>query len=404
MIFFISVFAVANDGVGGMNAGGLYIDFNSKTNVVMESEVLEISDSEIKVNYIFKNDSDKAEKHLVVFPLPDYDCSNDDGKIIEDFTTVVDGDFAKYKTEIKIVNSKGADITKMVESFYGSVKCRDEELQEAVKEHIKVDVADAKKFKYKKTIKPVTYFSNDKNLLDRYVKAMKLGIFAEFSGETLEFPWGPAWKLRRKYYFYQDFIPNKTVKIMHRYTPSLGTSVSSIDGLLVGVDLKLKIWSDHLDKLTKRYEEKIYTPHSSSLTYLDYILKTANSWNGGIKDFQLKIKRNSKFVYTNYVDGLISNGDYLELSKKNFKPDRDMRVVIVDPVLKNRDCLKAESIDSSNEFKKIEKQYDSLSSSVKAKSLLLKLKSFVDKFDGTPSSCQAYHMINFLAQEYKLTL
>ena len=58
----------ANDSVAGMALGGLQL--LRSDSVRMLSEDLHITPNEVRIRYVFRNDSDKAVDTIVAFPLP----------------------------------------------------------------------------------------------------------------------------------------------------------------------------------------------------------------------------------------------------------------------------------------------------------------------------------------------
>src|SRR5437879_375004 len=71
LLLFCAPSSLANDTLVTLGAGGL-VPLKS-TSVVMESEDLQISASEIRVQYKFRNDSDRDVRAMVGFPLPELD-------------------------------------------------------------------------------------------------------------------------------------------------------------------------------------------------------------------------------------------------------------------------------------------------------------------------------------------
>ena len=267
-LFFL-ISSYANDGVGGMNAGSLFIDFNSGTKISLESEILKVSQTKIEIDCIFHNKSKKDEEHLIVFPLPDYDCSYDTKKMIHDFTTRIEEKKIKYETEEKIINNDGKDITKEVKKLLGVVTCKDEIFQNQVARKIKVNVENPQDYKFKeKKDQHFSYFSNDDHLLKKFIKAMNLGYEHENSGEQIDFPWGPNWKLQIKHHFKYTFKGSQKVNIKHHYTPSLGENISFPNR---DIDYKNSKWFDYAKTLTKKYSKGEYRPDDSRVTYLEYI-------------------------------------------------------------------------------------------------------------------------------------
>ena len=65
--------------------------------------------------------------------------------------------------------------------------------------------------------------------------------------------------------------------------------------------------------------------------YVDYVLKTARTWNGPIKDFKLTIdKGKADSVISLCIDGIKKTGPTtFVVEKKDFTPDDDISILIV---------------------------------------------------------------------------
>ena len=61
--------ASANDTTAVLKTGGLV--FTHSADISMEEEQLYISPTEVKVDYVFRNTSDKPIDTIVAFPMPD---------------------------------------------------------------------------------------------------------------------------------------------------------------------------------------------------------------------------------------------------------------------------------------------------------------------------------------------
>ena len=61
--------ALANDFVAGLGAGGLILGRTDA--ITMDKEDLFISMDEVKVDYVFRNTTDKDVETIVAFPMPD---------------------------------------------------------------------------------------------------------------------------------------------------------------------------------------------------------------------------------------------------------------------------------------------------------------------------------------------
>jgi hypothetical protein len=110
-LFFVSSIILsgdifANDGSASLTPEGL--QFVKAGNVSIEEEELFLSIRQIKVEYIFYNNSNKDFETYVVFPLPDDgpDVIIREGHFFDDFTVFVNDKKVRYKQEIKFVNAE----------------------------------------------------------------------------------------------------------------------------------------------------------------------------------------------------------------------------------------------------------------------------------------------------------
>ena len=67
--------AFANDTTAELKTGGLV--FTRSGDIAMQQETLYISPKEVRVDYVFRNISDKAVETFVAFPMPDITGSGD---------------------------------------------------------------------------------------------------------------------------------------------------------------------------------------------------------------------------------------------------------------------------------------------------------------------------------------
>ncbi|MGO7207352.1 DUF4424 family protein, partial [Rhizobium ruizarguesonis] len=108
--------ALANDTMAEIKTGGLI--FAQSDDVSMAEEDLFISASEVRVDYVFENSSDKDVESLVAFPMPDITGQVDNNSAISDyysdnflhFSTVQDGRPITAKLQQRVV-SLGIDVT-----------------------------------------------------------------------------------------------------------------------------------------------------------------------------------------------------------------------------------------------------------------------------------------------------
>lgn len=100
----LSTYSFANDSTGYVGTGG--IQYLKNAQVAMQSEDLFISKKIIKVDYLYKNLSNKDAKETVLFPLPrvdnffEADFANTEA-LLKSFKIVVDGKNIKPEMHVR---------------------------------------------------------------------------------------------------------------------------------------------------------------------------------------------------------------------------------------------------------------------------------------------------------------
>ncbi len=305
LLVFISYVTFGNDGVAAISAGGLI--FSKSDDISMEREVLTVSTGEVRVEYLFRNHSPEAQTIIVAFPMPDIICDPfQNMKYPDNFKTSVNGREIQLKKEAKAIiyydNGKlevGKDITTFLHENGVPVDCRDIE-------ETKDDSPDTVSIEYK--------------------KLMELGLAC---CDPHMDPYSIYYKTEIKYYWEQTFPANDTIRISHSYRPSLG----EINGYYEhdpGRD-RIKSYAENFRSFYVKNFQKDntgadFTIEGKKYFHLDYILKTANTWKGPIKDFYLIIKSTGDLNVANLTGELkLFNGD-LKLHKKDFIPEEDLTV------------------------------------------------------------------------------
>ncbi len=298
-LFILPCLVFANDGFGALGAGGIII---GKTNdIAMAKEVLDISYDKIKVDYEFVNESDKDITETIVFPLPPYsdgEFSDGDARMIRDFTVTVDGKPIKFKKEVRaiaFVNNREMDITLKLKKLGLNTN----EIIEAP-------------------------FNEEKLLNNK-----KVAQFIENSKLYLG-----SWKNYVTYTWKQTFKAHQKLKVSHIYTP-LGSG-GSIDcynsyGSPTEIDKTYCIDSKTANKLSSFAKDDRNWRSYPCLpgTGIRYILRTANTWKDGIRDFHLilRTKNPDETVSTCFSKSIQQTSPMTyEVKLKTFKPKEDLSV------------------------------------------------------------------------------
>jgi len=297
----------------------------------MESEHLTISAERVTVRYEFKNESDRSEKTIVAFPFPPITCGywgmnkGIDGirldyikenswvlnKKEEDFRIKIDGKEIKLQKQIKAIAIKpltmsgqstgaGSDITLNVQKAELPLDCRE-------------------------------IFGNKK----LFKKAQELGFADDYKGSD---PEDIKFQTEITYFWEQEFPAGKTIVIEHQYLPLAGSG----NGDLLDKYLPLH-WN--LD-IRVREEERI-GKLSDVFGYqvVDYILLTANTWKGPIKNFNLSLTGKPEEVFIGSSLGPLSSSgpNKATYAAENFVPASNLVVVFG----KKSTAFKWETNDSS---------------------------------------------------------
>lgn len=135
----------------------------------------------------------------------------------------------------------------------------------------------------------------------------------------------PQWTRRVTWHWTQRFPPGKVVRVRHEYKPEFGYDLTRVDDVAKAhadgcIDPKLAAtW-----KWGPPGSEGQYV----SLAWVNYILRTANSWQQPIIDFELTVEKPAGWVASFCWDGPIeqSSPTILRVRAKDFVPKKDLIV------------------------------------------------------------------------------
>lgn len=308
--------AIANDSTASTAAGGLVLERTDKIDMV--SEDLSVSAKEIRVRYVFRNQSPSDVETIVAFPMPPRDLSEEWGRNLSypsDFHTAVEGRPVQSALERKAI-VKGQDHTALLDRL--RIPIAPDDIMDATK------VMDAL---------PETERSR--------LQSLGLAGVEEFSfgAEPMRHHLVPLWTVQDRHWWKQRFPAGRDLNVDHRYAPGAG---SSVDTLLASEYVK----ADDPDRLAmiERYcidkdflaaAERLRRPNIVlPPTWIDYILTTGANWRSPIGSFRLVVDKGKPDNLVSFCEtGVRKIGPtQFEVRHENWRPTRDLHVLILEPV------------------------------------------------------------------------
>ena len=307
--------ARANDTLVTLGAGGL-VPLKSSI-VMMESENLRISLHRVTVDYVFRNNTNEDVNAIVAFPLPELDGSTlevspialpskDPGNFMS-FKLTVDGKAISPKIEVRAFK-KDEDITERLKSLGLPVSVLDPRIKAAIMKLPKLQLSELIK---------------DGLIVDEQPGA------ADKTGQWI-WPW---WQTRIQFYWTQHFPPNRTVRVSHTYLPVIGGSYIDDDGSQIAQRYCGAAVRQQIKELKAKVAQKQEPGLALWWRSLQYILTTANNWNGPIKHFHLEIDSDSPddILLTCVPSIQQTSPTRYEFDASDFQPDRNLNIVILQP-------------------------------------------------------------------------
>nr|WP_320159408.1 DUF4424 family protein [Acinetobacter sp. S40] len=308
---FTSSVLYANDSIGYIATGG--VEYIKNPNISMQKEDLFISKQQIRVDYDFKNLTNRNISENVLFPLPKVGSSRE-------------SDFAHTEALIKSfkvrVNQKPIDVSIHVRAFLLPLNQKGElDWKKA-----SVDVTQELKkcgFSDQELMNPWTQKISEELISQRVFqckqpRVQKL-LKPYHQGDTI------YWEAQIIYSWRQLFRANSVTHVQHQYQPLVGGSVYLDD----------EIAKDHcVDQSFKNALDKTENPHPPYMG-LSYIVKTGANWAKPIGNFNMIIERNKNELVSLCWKGKIKklNATQFNFSENNFMPSQDINIIFV-PLLR----------------------------------------------------------------------
>ena len=299
--------AQANDSTGYIGTGG--VEYLKNKNISMHSEDLYISKDKIRVNYEFKNLSNKDITETVLFPMP----------AVPSF---IDSDYADTSAtygNFKVwANGKPITPDQHVRTFMYPIIIKNGEKNYAEKAIDTTNIFKACGISDAQMMSPWTYkFDTDdinQRLLDCNSKALDRFIDDK---EDLDIFWDSqviySWK--------QTFKANTITKVKHTYKPLVGGSVH------LGEE---EFPNFCVDSSTQRgFHKGGGRPYHA----LSYILTTGANWAKPITNFKLTVERDPNelvsFCWKGKGKVKKIGPTTFEIKESNFVPTHDFDVAFI---------------------------------------------------------------------------
>ncbi len=316
LAFFVLAVITANadDTRATLAAGGL-VPVRT-TQIVMESEDLQISVHKITVRYIFRNTSPKDIDALVEFPLPDLEGGDFQGPIdipdekrlnFVDFKVTCNGKPVATRMEARAF-FKNQDITARLHADGLPVSVQYNTALAAIEK-----LAPAKREQLKRE-----------------------GLIYQLGFQD----WYADWTERVKFYWRQRFPAHSDIVLVQSYRPVVGGSyIGADDGSSI-----VEPYCGGPDAIRRIAQVKHLLHPTDSENYInmfendiDFILTTGNNWSGPIRRFRLLVKSDSaRDIVLTCMPGLKRiGGTRYQLTRTNFHPASDLKLLILQPNTKS---------------------------------------------------------------------
>lgn len=304
----------ADDGAASIAAGGIV--FKREPRITMAKEVLKISQKEIRVAYDFRNDTDDDVVTEIAFPVPAVSYSGGDWEFsrgrFNEFHLEVDGKAVPYQTQV-VARVGNRDVSAKLRSY-------------------KIDIGSFSHADTNTGSNPDLSFLTAEQMKILLRSSILL---RENNGSVI-----PAWTVHKRYFWRQRFAAKSSVHIEHSYVPELGgTQLSGYylrnlpSGETAKLDAETRMYLRNIVKsicMGQDAEQRI--AHSLSaydLSWVDFILTTANTWKRPIESFTLIVNRDDPkdavaFCWSGKVSEV--NDTEFRAEAKDFIPAKNLRV------------------------------------------------------------------------------
>ncbi len=314
--------ALANDTMAVLKTGGL--EFVRSGEISMTDESLFISPEQVRVDYVFTNTTDKPVDSVVAFPMPDLVGSfeqniaagNVDSDNFLDFTVSQDGQPIQPKLQQRVL-AADIDVT-----------------EDLVAQHVPL-----------LPLSGATGSALDKLPPEVGADWIARGIVAKDEydgGQGVERHLVPTWTLHSTYWWRTTFPAKASVRVQHRYKPSVGGTVAITflnDGEAKGETYRAYAQRYCLDDNFVRTAQKLVKAADTggmnyTESWISYILTTGANWSGPIGHFKLTVDKGDPQNFVSFCGtGVKKTGPTtFEMTATDFTLDKDLDILILNAV------------------------------------------------------------------------
>jgi hypothetical protein len=311
--------AQANDTTAVLKTGGL--QFTHSDEISMDKETLFISAKEIRVDYIFRNVSDKPVDSLVAFPMPDIEGGQ--------MSDVADGDHDKDNFLDFTVTQDGGAIAPMLQqrAWAGGIDVTDEILAA----HVPLLPNSAATEKALESL--------PKDTIATWLTDGLLRSESWDDGSGMQEHVLPIWALKSAYYWRTTYQPGRDIAVSHRYQPSVGGTVAVT--FLEDNQPKGEYYREYKQKYCiddafvrvaqKSNQAAMEGKEFYTESWISYVLTTGANWYGPIKDFTLIVDKGEKGNYVSFCgkDVKKTGPTTFEMKAVDFSPEKDLDILIL---------------------------------------------------------------------------
>lgn len=313
--------AAANDTTAVLEAGGLV--YTRQDDISMESENLFISPSEVRVDYVFRNEADRDLETMVAFPMPDISGG------VEFMGGLDDVEHDNFMGFTVSQDGKPIEPTLQQRAYVNGIDVTQDIVGQGVS---LLPLSDATRASIAKLPADILKDWQTRGLIIDMAYSPESPVDPEFY---------PTWKLTTAFWWRTTFPAGKEVKVHHSYRPSVGGTVAMTfiqDGKPSDYFAEYKerycideAFMKTAAKLEKQqdYDKGVYFIEK----WLSYILTTGANWNGPIKSFTLTVDKGDPAYFVSFCgQGVKKIGlTTFQMTAKDFYPEKDLHVLLIGP-------------------------------------------------------------------------
>jgi hypothetical protein len=312
--------ASANDTTAEMGTGGLVLGRSDAVSMV--SEDLFISMTDVRVNYVFRNITDKDVDTIVAFPMPDIVFSDQSMVAIPQDTA---DNFLGFSVT---VDGLTLEPELQQQAFANGLNVTDLLVEAGLPLQPYTDAGQA-------ALQALSAEKRDELMARGVVMINEYDV-----GEGMKPVTEPAWTLKSTYWWRMMFAAGADVQVSHSYKPSVGgtagiTFLAEYDDDFSQRNAYKRDYctdADFLSTVEKRHAESIATQSTYyTEARIQYVLRTGANWASTIENFKLTVDKGSADNLVSFCgkDVVKTGPTTFEMQAKDFWPEKDLNILII---------------------------------------------------------------------------